>query len=123
MTYSLLWAQSLDQRLGYLQDSAFYGIPDYVAEVRARLPKITREQVNEAIRRHLRPENLVVVLVTEDAEGALRTLEAARPTPIRYDSPGTPQAVLAEDRTIERFPVRVNPEHSRIVTPRELFER
>jgi zinc protease len=123
MTYSLLWAQSLDQRLGYLQDSAFYGIHDYVAEVRARLPKITREQVNEAIRRHLRPENVVVVLVTEDADGALRTLESARPTPIRYDGPGTPRAVLAEDSAIERFPVRVNPERSRIVTPPELFER
>ena len=122
-TYSLLWAQSLDQRLGYLQDSAFYGIPDYLAEVQARLPKITRDQVNEAIRKHLQAKNLLVALVTEDAEGALKSLEAGKPIPIHYDSPGTPEAVLAEDRVIERFPVPVNRQRSRIVTPQDLFER
>ena len=123
MTYSKLWAQSLDQRLGYLQDSRFYGIPDYLAEVQKRLPQLTRDQVNEAIRRHLRSGNLVVALVTQDADGALRTLRAGTPTPIHYDNPGTPPAVLAEDKIIERFPVALNQEKSRIVTPDTLFER
>jgi len=122
-TYSLLWAQSLDERLGYLQDSAFYGIPDYLAEVRSRLPRITRDQVNAAIRNHLQAKNLLVALVTEDAESALESLEAGKPTPIHYDSPGTPEAVLAEDRVIERFPVPVNRQRSRIVAPQDLFER
>jgi zinc protease len=123
MTYSKLWAQSLDQRLGYLQDSRFYGISDYLAEVQKRLPQLTRDQVNEAIRKHLRSSNLEVVLITQDAEGALKTLLAGTPTPIHYDNPGTPAAVLAEDKIIERFPVAVNREKSRIITPDELFER
>ena len=123
MTYSRLWAQSLDQRLGYLQDSAFYGVEDYLAEVRARLPKLTRNEVNDAIRRHLQARSLVIVLVTEDAGGFLEKLASGKPTPIVYDSPGTPPEIVKEDKIIERFPVPVNRERSRVVQIRELFER
>jgi zinc protease len=122
-TYSRLWAQNLDQRLGYLQDSTFYGVPDYLAEVQERLRTMTRDQVNAAIRKHLQAENFVVVLVTEEAESALRTLESGSPTPMHYDTPGTPADVLAEDKAIERFSVQVNRERSRIVSAQELFER
>jgi zinc protease len=123
ITYSRLWAQSLDQRLGYRQDSDFYGTGDYLAEVQKRLPKITRDQVNDAVRKHLRADNLVVAVVTEDAQGFLKALQAGKPTPIRYDTSGTPAEILAEDKIIEKFPVKLNAERSRIVTPEELFER
>jgi len=122
-TYSRLWAQGLDQRLGYLQDSAFHGLPDYLAEVQVRLAKMTRQEVNAAIRKHLQVKNLVVVLVTEDAEGILKTLESGSATPMHYDSPGTQPSVLEEDKIIERFPVPINAQASRIVTPQDLFEQ
>jgi zinc protease len=123
ITYSRLWAQNLDQRLGYLQDSAFYGIPDYLAAVQERLPQLTRDEVNDAIRRHLQSRNLVIALVTEDAEGFLKTLASGKPTPIRYDTAGTPPDVLEEDRQIQRFPLPVNPERSRVVLAKDLFEK
>ena len=123
MTYSKLWAQSLDQRLGYLQDSKFYGIHDYLAEVQKRLPMLTREDVNEAIRKHLQSKSLVVALITEDPELALQTLRSGKPTPIHYDGSGTPRRVLEEDQIIERLPVNLSIGGSRIVTPDELFER
>ena len=123
MTYSRLWAQSLDQRLGYLQDSKFYGIPDYLAEVQKRLPSLTRDQVNQAIRKHLQSKNLVVALVSEEASEALDTLVAGNSTPIHYDGPGTPPEILEEDKAIERFPVSVNRDRSRVLTPDQLFER
>jgi len=122
-TYSRLWAQNLDQRLGYLQDSGFHGISDYLAEVQTRLAKMNREQVNEAIRKHLQARNFVVALVTDDADRALKTLESGKPTPISYDSPGTPASVLEEDRVIQEVVVPINRERSRIVTPQDLFER
>ena len=122
MTYSRLWAQNLDQRLGYLQDSRFYGIPDYLAEVQARLPRVTRDQVNAAIRKHLRQNNLVIALVTEDADGFLGTLLSGKATPIHYDTPGTPAEVLNEDKIIERFPLTVNRDRSRVVAATDLFE-
>ncbi len=122
-TYSRLWAQNLDRRLGYLQDSEFYGVPDYLAEVRARLAGMNRNQVNEAVRRHLRASNVVVVLVSEDARGMLEALESGSPTPIAYDSAETPAGVLQEDRIIEKFPVPINSRRSAVVNPGELFVR
>ena len=118
-----LWAQSLDQRLGYLQDSKFYGIPDYLAEVQKRLPALSKAQVDAAIHRHLQSRNLVVAVVTEDAPAALDTLLAGKPTPIHYDSPGTPPEILEEDKLIERYPITLNRGRSRIVASGDLFER
>jgi zinc protease len=122
-TYSRLWAQTLDQRLGYLQDSAFYGVSDYLGEVQRRLRQMNRQQVNEVLRKHLQANNILVAIVTEDAEGAWKALESGTPTPIHYDSPGTSPSVLEEDKVIERFPVPVNWKRSRIVAPQDLFER
>ena len=123
LTYSKLWAQSLDQRLGYLQDSKFYGISDYLSEVQRRLPLLTKEQVDAAVRKHLQSKNLVVAMVTEDGSASLQTLLSGKPTPIHYESPGTPSDILGEDQLIQKFPVAVNQQHSRVITPADLFER
>jgi zinc protease len=122
-TYSRLWAQSLDQRLGYLQDSKFYGISDYLSEVQKRLPLLTKGQVDAAVRKHLQSRNLVVALVTQDGSASLQALLSGKPTPIHYDSPGTPPDILAEDKLIQKFPVAVNQARSRVITPADLFER
>jgi zinc protease len=79
--------------------------------------------VNEAVRKHLRADNLIVAVVTEDAQGFLKALQGGKPTPIRYDTSGTPAEILAEDKIIEKFPVKLNAERSRIVASAELFER
>src|SRR5262249_30806742 len=123
LTYSRLWAQSLDQRLGYLQDSKFYEIPDYLAEVQKRLPRLTKDQVYAAIHRNLQSKNLAVAIITEDGAEALKTLAERKPTPIHYDSGGTSKEVLEEDTRIEAYPVVVNQDRSRVVTPGDLFER
>jgi len=122
LTYSKLWAQNLDQRLGYLQDSKFYGISDYLGEVQKRLPTLTKGQVDAAVRKHLQSKNLVVALITQDGAASLETLRSGKPTPIHYESPGTPPEILAEDRLIQKFPVAVNPARSRVITPDDLFE-
>ena len=84
---------------------------------------LTREDVNEAIRKHLQSKSLVVALITEDPELALQTLRSGKPTPIHYDGSGTPRRILEEDQIIERLPVNLSIGGSRIVTPDELFER
>ena len=35
LNYSKLWAQSLDERLGFTMDSRFYGMPYYIDEIQA----------------------------------------------------------------------------------------
>ena len=123
LTYSKLWAQNLDQRLGYLQDSKFYGISDYLGEVQKRLPTLTKAQVDAALRKHLQSKNLVVALITQDGAASLEALRSGKPTPIHYESAGTPPEILEEDRVIQKFPVAVNQQRSRVITPGDLFER
>ena len=53
LNYSKLWVQTLPRRLGYAMDGRFYGRNDLVTELAERLPRLTVEQVNAAVRRHL----------------------------------------------------------------------
>ena len=53
LNYSKLWVQTLSRRLGYAIDGEFYGRKDLVTELADRLPKLTVDQVNAAIRKHL----------------------------------------------------------------------
>ena len=56
LNYSKLWVQTLSRRLGYAIDGEFYGRKDLVAELAERLPKLTVDQVNAAVRKHLKTE-------------------------------------------------------------------
>jgi len=106
LNYSKLWVQTLSRRLGYAMDGAFYDRKDVVSEMAERLPRLTAKQVNAAVRRHLRPPGMKVAVVTRDAEALAKTLKDNAPTPITYDTKGTPEEVLAEDKAIAVFPLR-----------------
>ncbi|MCA1685423.1 MAG: insulinase family protein, partial [Planctomycetia bacterium] len=106
LNYSKLWVQTLSRRLGYAMDGLFYDRADLITEMARRLPKLTVGQVNEAVRRHLRTKDLKVAIVARDAEGLSRILKSDTPSPITYDTEGTPDAILGEDKAIARFPLR-----------------
>lgn len=121
LNYSKLWVQTLSRRLGYAMDGAFYDRDDLVAELARRLPKLTVEQVNAAVRRHLKRPGLKIAMVAKDA-GALReTLLSGKPTPITYDTQGTPEDVLAEDKVIAAFPLK--DVKVKVVPVAEMFEK
>jgi zinc protease len=106
LNYSKLWVQTLSRRLGYAMDGPCYGRDDLVAELARRLPKLTVEQVNDAVRRHLKSPGIRVAVVTRDAAALRDLLQSGKPTPITYDTQGTPEAVLTEDKQIESFPLK-----------------
>ena len=56
--------------LAYAIDSLYYGIPNYNTYVKNALPKLTRDQVNAAIRKHLRADRLQIVAVTRQCRGS-----------------------------------------------------
>jgi zinc protease len=122
LNYSRLWAQSQSRRLGYLMDSASYGIPSYIDRVQEVLPKLTLEEVNAAIRKHLHPANLKVAIVAVGARGLLQQLTSGEPTPITYQTPTTDPALLAEDKEIAAYPLKVNAARVRILQAATLFE-
>jgi len=61
LKYTNLLMKTNDAELGYLIDSKFYGIPDYKTYIESSLAKLTREDVNRAIKRHLQSANLRIV--------------------------------------------------------------
>jgi zinc protease len=105
--------------LGYSIDSDFYGTPEYSTYVKNGLAKLTRDDVNQAIRRHLHPEKMIIVAVAADAEGLKDKLLTNAPSPIVYNS-AKPDDVIAEDKVIQslKLPLKV----VKIVPVEKIFE-
>ncbi len=121
-TYNKLWTQNASRRLGYAIDAKFYG-KDIQGELARRLPSMTKAQVDAAVRKYLPKENFDIAVVTDEAEKFRDQLVSGEATPIHYDTQGTPEAVLTEDRTIEKFPIPVKAEDVRIVPASEMFQK
>ncbi|HUP48127.1 MAG TPA: pitrilysin family protein [Thermoanaerobaculia bacterium] len=114
-----LMTANQNQQLGYTLDSWWYGMPEYTETLRSRYAKLTREQVNKAIRKHLSATNLHVVIVTKDAEGLKKQLVADGFSSIKYDAPKPELA--GEDEVIGRYKLNVKPENVTIVPVEEVF--
>jgi len=120
--YSRLWAQDQSRRLGYLMDSRFYGIDDYLATLPAKLDALTLDQVNAAIKLHLQFNRLRVAIVTRGADEFLNDLITNQASPMTYDAEGIPEDVIAEDRAIAVYKLNVNRAASKIVDVEEMFK-
>ena len=120
LNYSQLYVQTADRRLGYLMDARFYGSGFLVDEIRARLPELTVDDVNGAVRRHLRFDDLGVAVVTSGAEAFVERLLAGEPSPPTYNAE-VGEDILAEDAEIIEYPIPFNMERVRIVPVREMF--
>jgi len=108
--------------LGYAVDSAWYGIADFPAYVRAELARLTVEDVNRAIRTHLSTEDIKFVFVTPDGADLRRRLLDNEPSPMSYNSQ-KPEALLAEDKVIEVLPLRFTAESVAIKPADGVFSR
>jgi zinc protease len=122
--YSLHFAETTSARLGYAIDDRFYGIEGggHLEHFRTMMDELTLEDVNAAIERHLQYDDLEIAIVTGEPEAMRDTLVSGAPTPIGYDAP-KPDAVLADDREIASFPLRIAAENVTIVPVESAFER
>ncbi|MEO0479313.1 MAG: pitrilysin family protein [Planctomycetota bacterium] len=120
--YSALLLQTADRRLGYTIDQRFYGQSDFVSFVRAGLERLTLEDVNQAIRRHLHADRIQYVVVTDDGERFKQQITALEATPITYATKPD-QATLDEDEIIEAIHLDLRSENVRVVPVAEVFER
>ena len=116
-----LLTSNQNQRLGYALDSWWYGMGDYVDTMRAAYMKLTRDDVNNAIKKYLSAKNLHVVIITKDAEGLRDTLVKDAESSIKYDAPKP--ALAAEDKTIGNYKLNIKPENIRIVSVDEVFAK
>ena len=111
-----------DQRLGYALDSWWYGTPEYTSYVRSLYSKLTRDDVNRALKTYLTPSNLNVVIVTKDAQGLRDALVGDAVSSIAYESP-KPDDLLAEDKVIGAMKLNIKPENVKIVPVDEVFAK
>ena len=82
---------------------------------------MTLDDVNAAIRKHLQADNLAVVLVTQQAAELEKQLTSGEPTPLVYDTGGTPADIIAEDKIIASWPLKIG--SIKTVPVERLFEK
>jgi zinc protease len=101
-------------------DGRFYERDDLASELAEHLPKLTVEKVNAAVRHRLATKGFKVAIVTRDAAAMSDALNSGKPTPLAYDTQGTPDDVLAEDKVIAAYPLKGV--SVKIVPVAEMFE-
>jgi zinc protease len=107
--------------LGYAIDGLFYGIPDHNSYVKNTVSKLTRDQVNAAIRRHLHVDCLQIVAASANAEELKKQLIGPGPTPIQYNSQ-KPRDILDEDKVVEKFDIGLRPQDIEIMPVDAIFQ-
>lgn len=123
LNYTKLYAQTLSERLGWQMDSHYYGYKDFLAEAQMRLPKLTRGDVNRAIKKYLNFDNLCIAVITQDGESLEKALVENMPSPITYANPNMPKAILEEDQVIQSYPLQVKPENVKVIPAAEFFRK
>ncbi len=105
-------------------DDRFYGLQDsHLATFRKMMDEITLDEVNAAIRKYIRVDDLQIAIVTADAEKVRDQLVADAPSPIDYGPDIVkPADILAEDREIERYPLKITAGAIEIVPVETMFQ-
>ncbi|HUI76892.1 MAG TPA: pitrilysin family protein [Bryobacteraceae bacterium] len=107
--------------LGYAIDSLYYGIPNYNQYLKMHLEKLTRDDVNRAIKRYLRPDRLVIVAVSKNGEDLKKQLASDAVSPMTYNSP-KPAEITEEDKVVEKFPLHLAAGEVRVEPVDQVFE-
>jgi zinc protease len=116
-----LLTKTKQAELGYMIDSLYYNIQDYGMYLKNQLSKLTLEDVNKAVRKHLRADRLQIVVVADDVDAISKLLLSGAPSPMEYNSP-KPEEIMEEDKKVERYPIAMKPEWIKVVPVSSVFE-
>lgn len=124
-SYMKLYVASPAEQLGYLMDSKFYGRKDYIKEMDKLLSKLTVADVNNAVKKYWRTDNMAVTIVTDrsEAEELAKSLKENTPSPMSYSNvvkAGLPKSVLDEDDIVSTF--KLNVKKVTIVDSKDTFK-
>lgn len=119
--YVNLLMKTKTAQLGYAVDSAFYNTPEYAAQLKAALAKLTRDGVNKVIKKHLRADNLDIVIVGQGMQGFKARLVANEPSPITYNSP-KPNDIVQEDKKVQTYALPFDANKFTIIPVEKVFE-
>ena len=122
LNFSVNLAQSNSEQLGYALDDRFYGLSkSFLEQMKTRFAALKLEDVNSAIRKHLNTKNMVIAVVTQDAESFKKAMLENAPSPITYDSP-KPEKIMEEDKIIQSYPLTIKAENVTIIPAENIFE-
>ena len=97
---SRIWAQDPGTRLAYAVEAEALDLPDMLVDLPPEIEALTVEEVNAALQRHIRPDDLRIVVVAGDGEAVVRALTEDSPTPLVYSEdrqPDPEQATIDEE--------------------------
>lgn len=118
--YVLHYASTLEERLEYALDDKFYGIDgSHLENFRKMMDEITYEDVQQAIKKYINPDNMIISIITKDAENFKSEITANAESIIKYSTP-KPHAVLEEDKLINNFKIKVA--NTNILKVEDLFK-
>lgn len=115
-------AQEPMRRLGYAMDATIVGAQTDPTSLLKAIEGLSRDDVNAAIRRHLRADRLSWVVVTQDAAPLVEELTKGTPAVMTYAGAVGPE-VLEEDKGIVGFDTGLAANSIVVVPPTALFER
>ncbi|MEO8033740.1 MAG: insulinase family protein, partial [Acidobacteriota bacterium] len=122
MKNTYLVTATQDQRLGYALDSWWFGMPEYTEAMRAQYAKLTRDDVNRAVKKYLSAKDLSVVIITKDAAALRDQLLKDDVSSITYDSPKAAD-IVAEDKVIGAYKLGLKAENVKITPVDEVFAK
>lgn len=123
--YVLHYAETTARRLAYAIDDRYYGIgaEGHLALARKMLKELTLDEVNAAIRKHLKPADMWIAVVTEHAEALKKALASEAPSPFTYgDGIVKPADQLAEDKAISTYSLQLKADRIAILPVTKMFE-
>ncbi len=122
--YSLHFAETTRDRLGYAIDDRFYGVDGHLAKFRKMMDEISIEEVNAAIKKHLQTKDLTIAIVASDAKALAEELAAGAPSVLSYaEGANKKPEQLQMDNEIGSYPLGIVRDRIRIVPVKEMFER
>ncbi len=110
-----------DQQLGYALDAEWYKTPEFTKMMRDNLSKLSVEQVNAAMKKHLSSKNLSVVFIAKDAKALQAQLLSDAFSPIKYNSE-KPKELLDEDQIIGRRKLGIAADAVKITPAEQVFQ-
>lgn len=107
--------------LGYAIDSKAYGIPEYTSYIQNALKKLKYEDVQKAIRKHLRKDRLQIVAISDNAEELKKQLLSDAPSPMKYNA-SKPGDIIEEDKLVSTKKLGLKPEQITVVPVEDVFK-
>jgi zinc protease len=121
--YTLHFAEDTADKLGYAIDDRFFGTTadgGHLAKFKKMLDEITLDDVNTAVKKYLQTDNVAIAMVTDKAADMKKSLAVDEPSPMKYKIEQKPE-ILAEDKEIETWPLKLPEANIMIVPVKEMF--